>query len=572
MLKICTVFLLLILVSTQLMADSTEDAASRIDAYLKRANENGYSGSVLVASGNDIVLEKGYGFASESTATPCTPETIFDIGSITKQFTAAAILKLEMQKKLSTQDLISKYLDGVPPDKAEITIHHLLTHTAGLVDSLGADEEWIGREDYLKAAFQSELIHAPGSYDYSNVGYSLLAAIVEKASGIEYEQYLRDNLLLPAGMKNTGYVLPKWDKGKMAIGYQNGRAWGTTYDQSHYDKGVTWHLKGNGGIHSTVQDLYRWCLALESDQILSSEARKKYFAPHVKELEGSESYYGYGWVVVRNQRGETVVTHNGGNGFFMATVEMIPDRKSAIIVTTNHIPKNTDDISRKIDRILFEDYRGLDPSFRERYSGTYSLPSGARFEISFDENDDAIVKQNNRESFLGISGSQWDDEKIAASYDTKTEAMIQAWLGADVAAAVRLSGSDSPSDDEIEQMKMMKADMEEEIGKSKDVHILGSVARRGGEYYLTVAEFKGEKKDAYRMFIWRQDRIFDIRELPQGNTKNFDFQEGSKFHSATNATTLTFSQDAKGEAVTIQRKGFEISARRVQDHSVAIEN
>ena len=159
----------------------------------------------------------------------------------------------------------------------EITIHNLLTHSAGLVDSLGEDEELIGREEYLKKAFDSKLIHQPGRYDYSNVGYSILAAVVENVSGEEYEHFLYEQMLKPAGMEHTGYVLPKWDHKQMAIGYSNNEEWGTTFDQSQYMKGVTWHLKGNGGIHSTVGDLYLWSQALKGNSILSEEAKKKYF-------------------------------------------------------------------------------------------------------------------------------------------------------------------------------------------------------------------------------------------------------------------------------------------------------
>ncbi|MCI0613276.1 beta-lactamase family protein, partial [bacterium] len=234
--KIPNIILPFFLVAFQLSAESPADKIPKVERYLTKAVDNGYSGSVLIALNGNVLLKKGYGLADSKNNVPFTADTIFDIGSITKQFTAACILKLEMKEKLSVQDPITKYFDNVPADKQEITIHNLLTHSAGLIASLGEDEELIGREEYLKKAFDSKLIHKPGKYDYSNVGYSILAAVVEKVSGEEYERFLYEQILKPAGMEHTSYVLPKWDHKQMAIGYSNNEEWGTTFDQSQYLK------------------------------------------------------------------------------------------------------------------------------------------------------------------------------------------------------------------------------------------------------------------------------------------------------------------------------------------------
>src|SRR5688572_19894399 len=135
---------------------------SRLEAY-------GFSGSLLVAKGGEVILDRGYGFADAQRKTPFTAETAFDIGSITKQFTAAAILKLEMQGKLGVSDPISKWLEGVPEDKKGITLHHLLTHSAGLEDVFGGDYDEMPRDRLAKAALGSKLLWAPSTrYQYSN--------------------------------------------------------------------------------------------------------------------------------------------------------------------------------------------------------------------------------------------------------------------------------------------------------------------------------------------------------------------------------------------------------------------
>ena len=181
------------------------DNIQRIDNYLLELEQVGFYGSVLVALDEDLVISKGYGFNNKERQIKNTPTTVFDIGSITKQFTAAAILKLEMQGKLSTDHKLSKYLDDIPIDKENITIHDLLRHQSGLISNVGKDYEKISKEEFLNKVLSSKLRFEVGSgFSYSNLGYSLLAMIIEKVSGQTYETYLYENLWKPAEMHMTG--------------------------------------------------------------------------------------------------------------------------------------------------------------------------------------------------------------------------------------------------------------------------------------------------------------------------------------------------------------------------------
>lgn len=184
----------------------------------------------------------------------------------------------------------------MPEDKKEITLHHLLTHTAGFKDSLGGDYDKIDRDAFVKLALASKLRFKPGkSYSYSNVGYSLLGAVIEQVTGLSYEVYLHDSLFKPAGMTKTGYVLPKWGKGELARGYQKDQDWGTPLDRAWAEDGPHWHLRANGGLLSTVGDLYRWSVTLQGEDVLSKEAKQQQLAPHVSEgLLGGGNHYGYG--------------------------------------------------------------------------------------------------------------------------------------------------------------------------------------------------------------------------------------------------------------------------------------
>ncbi len=557
--KILRFIIPFLLVAFQLSAQSPADKIPRIERYLTKAADNGYSGSVLIALNGNVLLKKGYGLADSKNNIPFTADTIFDIGSITKQFTAACILKLEMQGKLSVKDPITKYFDNVPADKQEITIHNLLTHSAGLIGSLGEDEELIGREEYLKKTFDSKLLHKPGTFDYSNVGYSVLAAIVEKISGQEYEHFLYEQILKPAGMEHTGYVLPKWDRKQMAIGYSNNEEWGTTFDQSQYMKGVTWHLKGNGGIHSTVGDLFLWSQALQGNSILSEEAKKKYFAAHAP-VGDEKHFYGYGWLTSETERKEKLIGHNGGNGYFMDTLAMIPQKNYVVIVSTNRNPKNTDVIATRIDRLLFGDLKELDEAFIKKYTGKYTLPSGAVVPISFNENDEAVLTLNAAEPWKVLGSSDADVPELIEEFNQKSAKLLQAMKEQDVAAATSFSGL---SKEEVESfIPQFKKRVEGKVGVWKNTQVIGTVGRRKGAYHLTSLRISGEKNEMFRLLIWQGDHVMEFRPLPDGNTKSFEHVKENEFHSESNNRTFRLTEDDKGPKLILETVSGEVTARK----------
>lgn len=326
----------------------------KLDAHLTAIAKKGYSGAVIVAKDGEIILRKGYGVANRKKGQSVKPDTVFTIGSITKQFTGAAIVKLEMQGKLRVSETIDRYFADVPDDKKGITLHHLLTHTAGLTDVLGEDFDTSAtREAVLRLAMQSKLRSKPGiKHAYSNLGYSLLGMIVEKASGMEYEAYLRKHLFEPAGMMKTGYLLPKFAPGSLAVGYRDGKSWGTVLGHPMLEDGPCWHLRANGGIHSTIGDMYKWHLALEGSEILSDEAKAKYFAPHVDEGSG-DSFYGYGWVTFTTRRGTKMLGHNGGNGIFFADFNRYVDENVVIFHASNSRRYPPGRIGNDLARIIF---------------------------------------------------------------------------------------------------------------------------------------------------------------------------------------------------------------------------
>ena len=319
-------------ISPSIAADDPS-LSRRLDQWLTTSE---YRGVVLVAKDGNIVLEKGYGLSDREAEVPFGPESVFTVGSITKQFTAAAILKLEMQGKLHVEDSIAKHLPGVPTDKNSITIHQLLTHTSGLASDFAGDFDKVGRDAYVRLVLGSTLRSAPGTeYSYANAGYSLLGAIVELVSGRPYEEFLRANLFVPAGMERTGYRLPKWEAGREAVGYRDGERWGRLSERPWADDGPYWALRANGGMLSTVGDLYRWDRALQGNTVLSPEARAKLFTPYVAEGPGADSHYGYGWAISESPWGSREIGHNGGNGVFSADFRRFPDDRIVVITASN---------------------------------------------------------------------------------------------------------------------------------------------------------------------------------------------------------------------------------------------
>jgi CubicO group peptidase (beta-lactamase class C family) len=290
--------------------------AAQIDGVLTHYSQRGlFAGVVFLVRHGKPILIKGYGLADRARKIPFDRAVVFDVGSITKQFTATAILRLESEGKLSVQDPLKKYFPDLPADKIGITLHHLLTHTAGFKEGFGGDYEHVSAVELRKRMWAAPLRFPPGErYFYSNAGYSLLGMIVEQVSGQGYEHYLHDNLFRPAGMEHTGYLIPDWSKQVLARQYDGMIDAGVPTEQDWAPDGPYWNLRANGGILSTVDDLYRWHLALLGDNVLPTAAKIKLFKPYIREGFYGDRYYGYGWRLATTAHGKPYIFHLGGGG------------------------------------------------------------------------------------------------------------------------------------------------------------------------------------------------------------------------------------------------------------------
>ena len=347
----------------------------KIDNYLSKGVQHGFSGAVLVARNNKIILHKGYGMANKEHNVPYHTTTVSTIGSVTKQFTATAILKLEELNKLKIEASINTFFSNLPDDKKGITLHQLLTHTSGLVSGMdGGDFDEIPTEEFFKKLFATRLLHKPGAkYLYSNAGYSVLARVVELVSGMDYENFLNEHLFKPAGMTNTGYFIPNWKNHTIASGYAyNIINVGTIISRFQKSGEVFWNLKGNGGIHSTTADMFKWYEALKTNKIITQASFKKLTTPYVQEYEDGKSHYAYGWVIYSSENNSKIISHNGGNTIFFHDYIWLPEEDVVIILFTNSSSREVE-VAWPIKKMVFETNYNAKPIKRTIYQLTYDF-------------------------------------------------------------------------------------------------------------------------------------------------------------------------------------------------------
>jgi len=310
--------------------------AKKINTFLEKtypANEPG--AAVLAVIDGKVILRKGYGMANLELGVPIKPEMVFRIGSITKQFTAVAIMKLAEEGKLSVTDDIKKYLPDYPTHGHKITIHHLMNHTSGIKSYtsvqaiLSLMRKDMTPEELIDLFKNQPMDFAPGEqFIYNNSGYFLLGAIIEKVSGKSYEEYIHENIFKPLGMSSSYYgsntrIIPL-----RASGYEKGEK-----DIRNADYLSMTLPYAAGSLLSTVDDLHRWYQALEAGKVLSQKSLEQMYTP-TKLNNGKTQNYGYGWSL-GTFFGEKTIEHGGGINGFTTDALRVPEKKVFVTVLTN---------------------------------------------------------------------------------------------------------------------------------------------------------------------------------------------------------------------------------------------
>jgi CubicO group peptidase (beta-lactamase class C family) len=493
--------------------DPARKAAAETNEYLSRLEKFGFSGVVLVAVSGEPVLARGYGLADREQGIPWTPGTVSCVGSITKQFTAAAILRLEEEGRLRVTDPITKYFADVPADKSAITLHQLLTHTSGIEDLEGRDDyDPIGREEFVRLAMKQPLGSAPGArFSYSNAGYSLLGAIIEKLTGGPYEQYLRRTFFLPLGMYETGYILPAWGEARMAQGYRGRELWGTVLGHPLDADGPYWVLRANGGIHSTSYDMLRWARALMDGRVLKPESLAKLWAPQVS--EGGDSFYGYGWSIMTLPGDFKVVTHNGGNGIFFADFALVPKAGLVIFLQTNVVADlpGAEELLRQVG-LRFLAIRALPELPRvvelaapllAAFEGSYRLEGGRDSFRVAREGKELVVEPEGPLTFSLLHSTQPLDPKRGAELNRIMDEAMTACRAGDFAPLRAAYGGKVTLDLLRSRWRELILEQEKELGPLKEHKVLGTA--RTAERDETVVRLIFEKGTMERTYVWSFD-------------------------------------------------------------------
>lgn len=311
-------------------AGTMTDAAA-VDTIMQAYQGDVPGASVLVIRDGRAVLRKGYGLANLEDHEAATPATNYRLASISKQFTATAILLLVEDGRLDLDQRIREWLPSLPAATDAITIRQLLTHTGGLIDyedvmpaNLATQLRDVDVLHLMEA--QDRLYFTPGShYRYSNGGYAMLALIVEKASGVRFEEFLRQRIFEPLGMHNTlAYVNGGPPVSHRAYGYSEGASGWTRTDQS-----LTSAVLGDGGIYSSIDDLARWDAALYSDRLLSARSRELVFHAWTP-TDDADVRYGFGWRIT----GESL-WHSGESIGFRNVFVRYPQRQLSVVILSN---------------------------------------------------------------------------------------------------------------------------------------------------------------------------------------------------------------------------------------------
>ncbi|MDP2386389.1 MAG: serine hydrolase domain-containing protein [Bacteroidota bacterium] len=389
--KTIVLFTALVLSALNINAQSDEMKIKKLDSILTAfTNKHMFNGSVLVGKKGKVLLGKGYGNANFSYNIPNTGETKFKLASVSKQFTATAIMILAEQGKLSIEDKLTKYITDYP-NGDKITIHHLLSHTSGITnftalpvyDSIRTKPHTL---DQLIAYFKNKpLDFEPGAkFNYSNSGYLLLSYIIEKVSGQTIAGYMTNNIFEPLGMKNTGVFEGNNPVIKnLALGYTENEA--GIENAPHIDMSIP---SGAGALYSTVEDLFIWDQALYTDKLLKKETLQKMFTVN-------KDNYGYGWMHEK-YRNHDWIFHSGGIEGFATNISRFPDDSLVIIIL-----KNIDNqMFLPVTQITRNEMLGfpyelpverkvatVDPKIYDKLCGDYELEPG--FVLS-------ITKENNR--------------------------------------------------------------------------------------------------------------------------------------------------------------------------------
>lgn len=406
--------------------------ADKVDDYVKAQMERQHipGVSLLVIKDDKIIKSQGYGLANVELNVPATADTVYKIGSVSKQFIAAGIMLLVQDGKISLDDPVAKFLEGTPDTWKPITVRHLLTHTSGIVrEAPGFDPLKIQNDaDVIKTAYPLPLRFTPGEkYEYCNVGYFSLAEIINKVSGKPWGDFLKERVFEPLGMNSTRTT----NMTELVPNRANGYVWrnGKLQNASIY-----FALRPSGAFLSTVADLAKWDAALNAGKILTPATLQQMWTP-VKLNNGTTSPYGFGWELspIREHK---QVNHGGSLPGFRAQYTRFVDHKISIAVLTNGDNANAGALAVGVanfyipglipERVVAK----VDPKIFDNYAGKYEGNPSQIVSVTR-EADKLMIQQGTGEKHELLPESEtvfFIKDSNRSTYTFMKDAGVQAFL------------------------------------------------------------------------------------------------------------------------------------------------
>ncbi|HEX4954663.1 MAG TPA: serine hydrolase [Thermoanaerobaculia bacterium] len=513
---------------------------------------DGPGAAALVVRDGEVLLRKGYGLAELELGVPIQPDMVFEIGSVTKQFTAAAILMLEERGLLSVEDEVTKHLPDYPTHGAKITIDHLLTHVSGIPSYTGLPE-WIPRvreditlEQLIGLFKDKPLEFQPGErWAYNNSAYILLGAVIEKVSGKTYEEFVEGEIFAPLGMKRSRYgsqseVIP-------------GRAEGYGRDENGFRRAAYLSMTqpySAGALFSTVDDLWRWEQGLASGRLLRPRTLERMFTP-IKLNSGANAHYAYGWNTF--EYGDRKVIEHGGDIFgFSSHVVRVPEEKLYVAILSNNpgAERSPEDlglgIAAKAIGAAFEERPALalDPKVLDEYVAVYRFDAATTRAITHENGK--LYSQRNGGAKAEIAASAKDElffRDSAARLRFRRDATGKV-IGLDFLASMGVDGygvrTDEPLPSERQAVKVDSALF--------DVY--------AGSYELA---------PGFNLVVTREgDQLF---VQPTGQSKAELFAQSElEFFLKVADVRITFERPADGKAsgLVLHQAGRDVPAKRVE--------
>ncbi|HSR52071.1 MAG TPA: serine hydrolase domain-containing protein [Acidobacteriota bacterium] len=487
-------------------AEERADLAAKLEKSLDALGDFGFSGTVLVAVDGDVLLHRGYGLARRGPEVKMQPETRFPVASISKQFTAAAILTLEEDGKLRTPESIGRYLQGIPDDKAAITIGQLLTHTSGLPFECG------GRPASMEALLQclwATPLQEAGKVQYSNAGYAVLAHLVEKVSGRSFREYVRKRLFQPSQMAKTGFIdePDRFAQGQVAHQY----TW-TVEHGTEIDSQMNWNLRGSADVVTTAGDLFGWEQALSGGKILEPGAVKRLLRGDGE--AGTAKGSGYGWQTDRaGQVQKAAGTFGlGFNAVFRryprkgAVLAVLSNQNYGLLMPTPLVAETAENILMGHPAIELPQTAVVSEDLQRQCAGSYELPGQGQLEVEA-HSGSLVISAQGQPSVDLLTARTKPEARRLRGYTERAQKLAQALEKGRFGEIAQILEAADPS--RIENLyRGWIEGLEREQGKLESAEVAGTIPQgESARTYLLLNFQEGRK---VRRLRWLGDDLVSI--------------------------------------------------------------